>query len=165
MPPTIFLISLVCKAASSLSSLLLRFIDPDAGTVSIDDRPLDGIGRAAWRASVAWVPQRPYLFDGSVADNIRLAPPGASDEAVLAAGVKWTGATVHFVDEQYDHGPIILQDVVPVREDDDADSLAERVQAAERRMVPEAIRLFAEGRLEIRGQRVHIVVARRMGPA
>jgi len=77
-------------------------------------------------------------------------------EAVLAAGVKWTGATVHFVDEQYDHGPIILQDVVPVREDDDAESLAERVQAAERRMVPEAIRLFAEDRLEIRGQRVHI---------
>ena len=76
-------------------------------------------------------------------------------EAVLEAGVKWTGATVHFVDEEYDHGPIILQEAVPVRDDDDAASLAERVQEAERRLVPEALRLYAEGRLEIRGRRVH----------
>ena len=70
---------------STLSSILLRFIDPDAGAVSVDGRPLDVFGRAAWRAAVAWVPQRPHLFDGSVADNIRLARPGASDEQVAAA--------------------------------------------------------------------------------
>ncbi len=77
-------------------------------------------------------------------------------EAVLEAGVKVTGATVHFVDAQYDHGPIILQDAVPVRDDDTPDTLAERVRAAERRLVPEAIRLFAEGCLRIDGGRVRI---------
>lgn len=78
-------------------------------------------------------------------------------EAVFAKGVKVTGATVHFVDEEYDHGPIILQEAVPVREDDDIETLSARVQAAERRLVPEAIRLFAEGRLEIDTERrVHI---------
>ncbi len=77
-------------------------------------------------------------------------------EAVLEAGVKVTGATVHFVDAQYDHGPIILQEAVPVRDDDTPDTLAERVRAAERRLVPEAIRLFAEGCLRIDGGRVRI---------
>jgi len=77
-------------------------------------------------------------------------------EAVLEAGVKITGATVHFVDAEYDHGPIILQEAVAVRDDDTADSLAERVQAAERRIVPEAIRLFAGSKLTIEGQRVRI---------
>lgn len=77
-------------------------------------------------------------------------------EAVLASGVKVTGATVHFVDDEYDHGPIILQRAVPVLEGDTPASLAARVQAAERRIVPEAIRLFAEGRLSIEGRRVRI---------
>lgn len=77
-------------------------------------------------------------------------------EAVLAAGVKQSGATVHFVDAKYDNGPIILQEAVPVQDDDTPDSLAERVQACERRLVPRAVQLFAEGRLEIEGQRVHI---------
>jgi formyltetrahydrofolate-dependent phosphoribosylglycinamide formyltransferase len=72
-------------------------------------------------------------------------------EAVLEAGVKVTGATVHFADAEYDHGPIILQEAVPVRDDDTPESLAARVQAAERRIVPEAIRLIAEGRLAVRG--------------
>jgi formyltetrahydrofolate-dependent phosphoribosylglycinamide formyltransferase len=75
---------------------------------------------------------------------------------VLAKGVKVTGATVHFVDEQYDHGPIILQEPVPVLEGDTPDTLAARVQAAERRLVPEAVRLFAEGRLRIESGRVRI---------
>ena len=78
-------------------------------------------------------------------------------EAVFEKGVKVTGATVHFADEKYDHGPIILQEAVPVREDDTIETLSARVQAAERRLVPEAIRLFAEGRLTIDGQRVHIL--------
>jgi phosphoribosylglycinamide formyltransferase-1 len=77
-------------------------------------------------------------------------------EAVLEAGVKLTGATVHFVDAGYDQGPIILQEAVPVHDDDTPDTLAERVQAAERRLVPEAIRLFAQARLTIDGRRVHI---------
>ena len=77
-------------------------------------------------------------------------------EAVLDAGVKLTGAPVHFVDAEYDHGPIILQEAVPVLEDDTPDDLAARVQAAERRLVPEAIRLFATGKLAIDGRRVRI---------
>ena len=77
-------------------------------------------------------------------------------DAVLESGVKVTGATVHFVDAEYDHGPILLQEAVAVRDDDTPDALAERVQAAERRLVPEAIRLFAEGRLAVDGRRVRI---------
>jgi phosphoribosylglycinamide formyltransferase 1 len=77
-------------------------------------------------------------------------------EAVLEAGVKVSGATVHFADGEYDHGPIILQEAVPVRDDDTPESLAARVQAAERRLVPEAIRLIAEGRLTVDGRRVRI---------
>jgi phosphoribosylglycinamide formyltransferase-1 len=75
-------------------------------------------------------------------------------EAVLESGVKLTGATVHFADDEYDHGPIILQEAVPVRDDDTPDTLAARVQEVERRLVPEAIRLFAAGRLVIEGRRV-----------
>ena len=78
-------------------------------------------------------------------------------EAVIASGVRWSGATVHFVDAEYDSGPIILQEPVEVRDDDTPDSLADRVQAAERRLVPEAIRLFAAGRLRIDGRRVRIL--------
>jgi phosphoribosylglycinamide formyltransferase-1 len=77
-------------------------------------------------------------------------------EAVLETGVKVTGATVHFVDAEYDHGPIILQEPVLVEDDDTPDTLAARVQATERRLVPEAVRLFAEGRLTIDGRRVRI---------
>jgi formyltetrahydrofolate-dependent phosphoribosylglycinamide formyltransferase len=77
--------------------------------------------------------------------------------AVLEAGVRVTGTTVHFVDEQYDHGPIILQEAVPVLDDDTPEALAARVQAAERRLVPEAVRLFAAGRLRIEGRRVRIL--------
>jgi phosphoribosylglycinamide formyltransferase-1 len=75
-------------------------------------------------------------------------------EAVLAAGVKLSGATVHFADDHYDTGPIILQEAVPVLDDDSVESLAARVQEVERRLVPEAIRLFAAGRLVIEGRRV-----------
>lgn len=77
-------------------------------------------------------------------------------EAVLEAGVRLTGATVHFADDAYDRGPIILQEAVAVEDDDTPDTLADRVRAVERRLVPEAIRLFAEGRLEIEGRRVRI---------
>jgi len=78
-------------------------------------------------------------------------------EAVLERGVKITGCTVHFVDNVYDNGPIILQKAVEVKDDDTTDSLAERVQAAEREAYPEAIRLFSEGRLSIEDGRVRIL--------
>ncbi len=78
-------------------------------------------------------------------------------EAVLAYGAKISGATVHFVDNQYDHGPIIMQESVPVLEHDTADSLADRVQALERALYPKAIQLFAEDRLRVEGRVVRIL--------
>jgi formyltetrahydrofolate-dependent phosphoribosylglycinamide formyltransferase len=77
-------------------------------------------------------------------------------EAALAMGVKVSGCTVHFADNEYDHGPIVLQRVVPVLDDDTPDTLAARVFAQEREAYPEAIRLFAEGRLVVEGRRVRV---------
>jgi phosphoribosylglycinamide formyltransferase-1 len=68
-------------------------------------------------------------------------------EAVLRAGAKTSGCTVHFVDDQYDHGPIIAQRMVEVTGDDTPETLAARVFAAECDVYPEVIRAFAEGRL------------------
>lgn len=76
--------------------------------------------------------------------------------AVLKSGVKLTGATVHFCDEEYDRGPIILQRAVPVEDDDTVESLAARVLATEHEIYPQAIQLFSEGRLEVDGQLVRI---------
>jgi phosphoribosylglycinamide formyltransferase-1 len=78
-------------------------------------------------------------------------------EAVIAYGAKVSGATIHFVDEQYDHGPIILQEAVPVLDDDTPETLAERVMAKERELYPRAIQLFAEGRLRVEGRRVRVL--------
>jgi phosphoribosylglycinamide formyltransferase-1 len=72
----------------------------------------------------------------------------------LDHGVRIAGATVHFVEEGVDTGPIIVQASVPVRPDDSEDSLSARILAEEHRLYPEAIRLFAEGRLRIAGRRV-----------
>jgi formyltetrahydrofolate-dependent phosphoribosylglycinamide formyltransferase len=78
-------------------------------------------------------------------------------EAALKYGVKVSGCTVHFADNQYDHGPIILQRPVPVLDDDTPESLAARIFVEECEAYPEAIRLFAEGRLKIEGRRVRVV--------
>lgn len=78
-------------------------------------------------------------------------------EAVLERGCKVSGCTVHFADNEYDHGPIILQQYVPVLDDDTPDSLAARVFAAECEAYPEAIRRFADGRLQVTGRQVHLV--------
>lgn len=77
-------------------------------------------------------------------------------EAVLDRGVKITGCTVHFADNEYDHGPIILQRSVPVLDDDTPATIASRVFTAECEAYPEAVRLFAAGRLLLDGQRVCI---------
>ena len=74
----------------------------------------------------------------------------------LEHGVRISGATVHFVDEGVDTGPIVLQVAVPIRPDDTEATLADRILAEEHRLYPEAVRLFALGRLEIRGRRVEI---------
>jgi formyltetrahydrofolate-dependent phosphoribosylglycinamide formyltransferase len=78
-------------------------------------------------------------------------------EAALAYGVKLSGCTVHFADNIYDHGPIVLQRAVPVQDDDTADTLAARIFEQECEAYPEAIRLFAAGRLKIAGRKVRIL--------
>ncbi len=78
-------------------------------------------------------------------------------EGVLEYGAKVSGCTVHFANSEYDHGPIIVQRTVPVLDDDTPDTLAARVFEQECIAYPEAIRLFAEGRLKIEGRRVRIL--------
>ena len=81
--------------------------------------------------------------------------PGlAAQRQALEYGVKVAGATVHFVDEGVDTGPIVLQASVPVHPDDTEESLSARILVQEHRLYPEAIRLFAEGRLSVSGRRV-----------
>ena len=77
-------------------------------------------------------------------------------EAVLDYGARWTGATIHLVEKEYDTGPIVLQQPVPVRPGDTPATLAERVGRAERRLYPEAVRLFATGRVTVEGRRIEI---------
>lgn len=78
-------------------------------------------------------------------------------EAVIRAGVKVSGATTHFVDEQVDHGGIILQRSVPVLEGDDADTLAARVLTVEHQILPESVALYCAGKLRVDGNRVHVL--------
>lgn len=77
-------------------------------------------------------------------------------QAVLDYGAKISGCTVHFVDDHYDHGPIILQRVVPVEEDDTPETLAKRVFTAECEAYPAALNLFAAGRLQLQGRTVKV---------
>jgi len=71
-------------------------------------------------------------------------------------GVKYSGCTVHFVDEGMDTGPIIIQAVVPVYDDDTEDTLAARILEQEHKIYPEAVGLFAEGRLKLNGRKVSL---------
>jgi phosphoribosylglycinamide formyltransferase-1 len=77
--------------------------------------------------------------------------------AVLARGVKISGCTVHFCDNEYDHGPILMQQAVEVHDDDTIDTLAERVQAAERELYPVALKALLSGSLKVDGERVRPV--------
>lgn len=81
----------------------------------------------------------------------------AVHEAALKAGVKVSGCTVHFADNKYDNGPIIIQRTVPILDDDTPDTLAARVFEQECTAYPEAIKLFAEGKLKIEDGRVKIL--------
>ena len=82
-------------------------------------------------------------------------------QAVLDEGVKVTGCTVHFVDNEYDHGPIIWQQPVPVFDDDTANTLAKRVFEVEKEAYPHVLRLLAAGRVRVDGRRATIAKAQR----
>lgn len=77
-------------------------------------------------------------------------------QAVLASGVKYSGATVHIVTAEPDQGPIVCQEVVPVKDDDTPQSLADRVLQVEHRIYPEALRLLAEELIEVDGLRTRL---------
>ena len=77
-------------------------------------------------------------------------------QAAVDYGVKLSGCTVHFVDNQYDHGPVILQKAVPVSHTDTADTLADRVFQAESEALPEALQLIAQGRVHLDGRIVRV---------
>ena len=70
---------------STLAGLLLRFLEPDAGRITVGGLDLATMDPAAWRSRIAYVPQSPHLFHGTVAENIRLARPDATDEQVIRA--------------------------------------------------------------------------------
>jgi len=83
--------------------------------------------------------------------------PGVAAQAqALAAGVRLTGCTVHFVDAGVDSGPIVAQSAVPVLEDDTVETLTARVLAQEHRLLPRVVRWIAEGRVSIEGRRVRV---------
>lgn len=79
-----------------------------------------------------------------------------AQEQALAYGVRYSGCTVHFVDEGVDTGPIVIQRVVPVLDEDTVESLSDRILQEEHQAYPEAVRLWAEGRLCIVGRRVFV---------
>ena len=78
-------------------------------------------------------------------------------EAVIDAGCKVSGASVHIVDEIYDHGPIVLQKTVPVDDDDSPETLQKKIQKVEHKLYPQAIRLFETKRLKIEGRKVNFI--------
>jgi phosphoribosylglycinamide formyltransferase 1 len=80
-----------------------------------------------------------------------------AQKQALDYGVKVSGCTVHFVDEGLDSGPVILQKAVPVIEGDNEESLSARILEQEHELYPEAVRLFCEGRIKIKGRRVSII--------
>jgi phosphoribosylglycinamide formyltransferase-1 len=109
-------------------------------------RILDGGFVAAWRDRIV-----------NIHPSLLPAFPGLHPQRqALAAGVRFSGCTVHFVRDEVDTGPIIAQAVVPVRPGDDEERLSSRILRAEHRLYPLAIRLFAEGRLRIAGNAVAI---------
>jgi phosphoribosylglycinamide formyltransferase-1 len=77
--------------------------------------------------------------------------------AVIESGARYSGVTVHLVDEQYDHGPIVAQRVVPVGEDDTPETLAEKILVREHEIYKEVIQLFAQDRVRVEGRRVRLL--------
>jgi phosphoribosylglycinamide formyltransferase-1 len=115
---------------------------------------LAGYMRILGPAVVAAFPDRIL----NVHPSLLPAFPGAHPvRDALAWGMKVTGATVHLVDEEVDHGAIVAQEAVPVLPGDDEASLHARIQEVEHRLFPMAAELLGEGRLKVEGRRVHVL--------
>lgn len=143
-----------------------RFIDPasfssredfDKHVVNIlNSKQIDLVCLAGFMRIIT-----PYFINAYKDKIINIHPsllpsfPGLNaQKQALEYGVKITGCTVHFVDEKVDHGPIILQRAVPVFDDDDVESLSERILKEEHKIYPEAINLIVNDKVEIKGRRV-----------
>jgi phosphoribosylglycinamide formyltransferase 1 len=114
---------------------------------------LAGFDRLVTSVLLAAYPQRVM----NIHPALLPAFPGMhAQRQALEYGVKVTGATVHFVDERTDHGPIIIQAAVAVEPEDTEETLAARILAVEHEIYPAAIQLYAEGRLAIEGRRVRV---------
>lgn len=100
------------------------------------------------------------LFHGRLINlhpSLLPAFPGAHGvRDALAAGVRITGTTVHFVDHEVDHGPILLQEAVPIEPDDTEDTLHDRIKSVEHRLLPQACRLILDGKVTLQGRRALI---------
>jgi ATP-binding cassette subfamily C protein CydD len=88
---------------TTIAHLLLRFIDPDQGSITVDGQRLDTLDITTWRSQIAWVPQNPYLFNVSVEENIRLAKPDArAEEIVHAARQTYAHDFIQTLPQAYD---------------------------------------------------------------
>jgi phosphoribosylglycinamide formyltransferase 1 len=152
-------------AAREVETVVLQpaaFDDREAYTVAVRDalqgRDIDVVVNAGYMRVLTgsfaeafagrWLNVHPALLPSF---------PGAHAVAdALAWGVKVTGVTVHLVDEEVDHGPIVAQEAIAVRDDDDWDSLEARVHEVEHRLLPAAVRALMEGRLDVAGRRVTV---------
>ena len=143
-----------------------RYPDVDSFSRAVFDvlrrAQVDLVTLAGW----LWLVHIPDDFAGRVMNiHPALIPSFCGDgcyghhvhEAVLAYGAKVSGCTVHFADNHYDHGPIIVQRTVPVLDDDTPDVLAARVFEQESEAYPEAIEWFGQGRLRTEGRRVRVL--------
>ncbi|MDI6871563.1 MAG: phosphoribosylglycinamide formyltransferase [Bacillota bacterium] len=120
----------------------------------VDLVALAGFMRVLGREFLAAFPGRVLNIHPSLLPSF----PGLhAQRQALEYGVRVSGCTVHFVDEQVDHGPIVLQAAVPVLPADTEETLSARILAEEHRIYPEAIRLVAEGRVRVEGRRVWIL--------
>jgi phosphoribosylglycinamide formyltransferase-1 len=124
-----------------------------------EEREIEFVLNAGYMRILTPVVVRPY--EGrwlNIHPSLLPAFPGAHPvRDALEWGAKVTGVTVHFVDEQVDHGPIVVQEAVPVLPDDDEATLHARIQEVEHRIYPWAARLLAEGKLKVEARRVHIL--------
>jgi phosphoribosylglycinamide formyltransferase-1 len=116
-----------------------------AGFLKLAPVPDDFVGRVV-NIHPALIPA--FCGPGMYGDRVH--------QAVLDAGVKVTGCTVHFVDNQYDAGPIIWQQPVPVFDDDTAEALAKRVFEVEKEAYPHVLKLLASGRIKLEGRRITV---------
>ncbi|MGA9159309.1 MAG: phosphoribosylglycinamide formyltransferase [Actinomycetota bacterium] len=123
------------------------------------DRAIDVVALAGYMRIAG--PELVHAFRGrmlNVHPALLPAFPGTSAVAdALAWGVKVTGVTVHLVDEEVDHGPVVFQEAIEVRPDDDWDALEARVHEVEHRLLPAAVRALGEGRLVLDGRIVRVL--------